>query len=198
MDYDPRGSPMRGEVLVSGPQVFKGYYRDEALTRDALGEGGWYRTGDVGGFTESGYLQIVDRVKQLVKLSQGEYISLTALADAYAATPGLRSVFVYADAHRDAPIAVAVPGPELAAEWQLRGIAKFVGNAEAEDQVLKLFGRTAEEQRLRGFERIAKVMLDDEEFSVENGLLTPSMKPQWPALKKKYEAAMIELYKQVA
>jgi long-chain acyl-CoA synthetase len=198
MNYDPRGRPMRGEVLVRGPGVFRGYYKDSDLTQEVLDDEGWYRTGDIGGFTEDGYLQIVDRVKQLVKLSQGEYVSLTALADAYGAAPGIRNVFVYADSHHDAPLAVAVPGPELIEQWKEKGIVKFVGNAQAERYVQELFARTAEEQRLRGFERVAAVLLDDEEFSVENGLLTPSMKPQWPSLKKKYEASLIELYRQTA
>jgi long-chain acyl-CoA synthetase len=196
LNYDPRGSPMRGEVLVQGPHIFKGYYKDEELTRQVLDAEGWYRTGDIGGFTENGYLQIVDRAKQLVKLSQGEYLSLTALSDTYGATPGLKNVYVYADSHHDAPLAVVVPGPELVKQWELQGIGKFIGNAEAEAQVLALLNRTAQEQRLRGFERIARVLLDSEEFSVENGLLTPSMKPQWPSLKKKYEASLIELFRQ--
>jgi long-chain acyl-CoA synthetase len=195
VNYDPRGSPMRGEVVIRGPQVFKGYYKDDELTREVLDAEGWYRTGDIGGFTEDGYLQIVDRVKQLVKLSQGEYLSLTALSDIYGSTPGLKNVYVYADSHHDAPLAVVVPGPELTGQWELQGIAKFIGNAEAEAQVIALLNKTAEKQKLRGFERIAQVLLDNEEFSIENGLLTPSMKPQWPSLKKKYEASLIELFK---
>jgi long-chain acyl-CoA synthetase len=135
-------------------------------------------------------------VKQLVKLSQGEYLSLTALSEVYGATPGFKNVYVYADSHHDAPLAVVVPAPELVKQWELQGINKFVGNEKAEAQVVELLGQTAEKQKLRGFERISMVLLDDEEFSVENGLLTPSMKPQWPSLKKKYEASLIELFEQ--
>jgi long-chain acyl-CoA synthetase len=194
LNYDPRGLPMRGEVLVRGPQVFKGYYKDDALTRAVLDDDGWYRTGDIGGFTQDGYLQIVDRVKQLVKLSQGEYLSLTALSDVYGATPGVKNIYVYADSHHDAPLAVVIPGPELVKQWELKGLVSFVGNAEAEAEVLALLRKTAEQQGIPGFGRIASVLLDEEEFSVENGLLTPSMKPQWPSLKKKYEASLIERF----
>jgi long-chain acyl-CoA synthetase len=179
---------------VRGPHVFKGYYKDDELTSMMLDADGWYKTGNIGGFAADGYLQIVDHAKQLVKLSQGEYLSLTALADAYGATPGVKNIYVYADSHHDAPLAVVIPGPELVKQWELKGVAKYVGNADAEAEVLALLRKTAEQQGIPGFGRVASVLLDDEEFSVENGLLTPSMKPQWPSLKKKYEASLIERF----
>jgi long-chain acyl-CoA synthetase len=192
--YDPRGTPPSGEVLVRGSHVFRGYYKNEELTRQVLDEEGWFATGDIGTITPDGVLQIIDRVKQLVKLSQGEYLSITTLTDVYGATQGVQSVYIYADSHHDAPVAVVVPGKELVDQWATEGIAQFVGNRSAEEDVLKRLAETAAAQKLRGFERVANVVLDAEEFSVENGLLTPSLKPQWPMLRKKYESALLGLF----
>jgi long-chain acyl-CoA synthetase len=194
LDYDPRGCPMCGEVLVRGPHIFKGYFKAPELTAEVLDADGWYATGDIGMISPQGYLRIVDRAKQLVKLSQGEYISMSSLNDIYGSTPGLKNVYVFADSHHDAPSAVVVPGPDLVEEWTNQGIPEFIGNAVARDKVVGMLRKTAEAQQLRGFERISLVLLDDEEFTIENGLLTPSMKPQWPSLRKKYEHQLLALY----
>jgi long-chain acyl-CoA synthetase len=65
----------KGEILVGGTNIFKGYYKDEEKTRAALDQDGWYHTGDIGVFESNGTLKVVDRVKNIFKLQQGEYIA---------------------------------------------------------------------------------------------------------------------------
>ena len=191
--YDPRGEVIAGEILVRGPHVFKGYYKDQALTDEVIDKDGWFATGDVGVINGDGYVEIVDRAKQLVKLSQGEYISITMLTDIYSTTPGVRNIYVYANSHHDAPLAVVVPDEALIEKWKSAGITEFKGSKAAADEVLGLLRETAVANNLRGIERIAAVLLDDKEFTVDNGLLTPSMKLQWKSLAAKYEGALLEL-----
>ena len=193
--YDPRGEVIAGEILVRGPHVFKGYYKDQALTDEVIDKDGWFATGDIGVINRDGYVEIVDRAKQLVKLSQGEYISITVLTDIYSMTPGIRNIYVYANSHHDAPLAVVIPDDQLVEKWKNAGITDFKGSKVAEDEVLKLLNETANNNKLRGFERIARVLLDDKEFTIDNGLLTPSMKLQWKSLAAKYEGALLELLK---
>jgi long-chain acyl-CoA synthetase len=190
---DPRGIPPTGEVLVKGPQVFRGYYRNEALTKEVLDAEGWFATGDIVRINSDGCLEVIDRVKQLVKLSQGEYISVTTLTEIYGSTAGVASVYVYADSFRDRPIAAVVPSSELVEEWKSNGIEVYIGNKRAEEWVVGLLGNTADKNELRSFERIDSVLLDSDEFSIENGLLTPAMKPQWTSLRKKYEALLLRI-----
>lgn len=193
MMYDPRGEVRAGEILIQGPHIFQGYYKAEELTREVLDEDGWFATGDIGVINKDGELEIVDRVKQLVKLSQGEYVSITVLTDVYSLTPGIKNIYVYANSHHDSLMAVVVPEDKLIEEWKKSGISDFKNSRAAEEQILKKLLAQAEEKRLRGFEKIKRVLIDDQEFTVDNGLLTPSMKLQWKALMQKYEPQLLKL-----
>ncbi|KAH0789649.1 AMP-binding enzyme family protein [Histomonas meleagridis] len=194
-DYDPCGNPPTGEILYRGPTIFAGYYKEEELTRQAL-DNGWFCTGDIGIVTEDGYIQIIDRAKQLVKLYQGEYLSLTTLTEKYSNTPGVAFIYLYADSHHGAPVALVIPTEQKIAEWKNRGIVDFKESKEAKDEILAALAVTAKKEMLRGFERIAAVALDDEPFTIENGLLTPSLKPQLHSLRNKYAGVLERVYEE--
>ena len=84
MKYTRNSKPYpAGEICIRGPAIFKGYFKNLALTRETIDEHGWLRTGDVGCLTEQNKLKIVDRVKNIFKLSQGEYIVPEKLERAY-------------------------------------------------------------------------------------------------------------------
>ena len=190
--YDPNGTPRTGELLVRGPHIFKEYYKDEEQTKNAFVDGEWFATGDIIMITENGVMQIVDRAKQLVKLSQGEYLAITTLNDNYGRTKGVENIYVYADSHHDSPAAVVIPTKELLSEWKAQGIEDPKTSKVARDDMLTRLAEETKAQGMRGFERITAVVIDTEDFSIENGLLTPSQKPQWQALRKKYECALLK------
>jgi long-chain acyl-CoA synthetase len=97
-----------GEILVRDPNVFHGYYKEPELTKSAFTDG-WFCTGDIGQMTEHGTIRIVEQVKQLVKLSQGEYISITHLTDIYKTAKEVLNIYLYADSYHNYPVTVVVP-----------------------------------------------------------------------------------------
>jgi long-chain acyl-CoA synthetase len=191
--YDPRAEYPSGELLIRGPCLFREYYKLPELTSEVLRDG-WFATGDIVRITGGGQVQIIDRVKQLVKLSQGEYLSMTTLNDYYAMADIAVFVYVYANSCYDQPVAVVFPKPEKIKEWQDKGVRDITQNEAVHREAIVSLERVFKERQLRGFERITHVLIDLTEPTVENGLLTPSMKAQYAALRKKYEPALIDLY----
>jgi long-chain acyl-CoA synthetase len=191
-DYDPNGDPPAGELLVRGPFLFSEYYKQPELTAEAVVDG-WFATGDVVRITD-GHIQIIDRAKQLVKLSQGEYLSLTTLTEVYSTASTIAFIYVYADSRHDEPLAVVVPKKEKIMEWAAEGIEDVCESERVRQEIVADLAKTHTAHGLRGFERITHLFVDTVEPSVENGLLTPSMKPQFASLKRRYLERFESLY----
>jgi long-chain acyl-CoA synthetase len=120
----------RGEVLVKGPFVFKGYYKDGEKTAEVLSPDGWYHTGDIGLVDQSGKLSIIDRKKHIFKLSQGEYVAPEKLENIYAK---IGQIFVYGSSMESYLVAVVVP--ELDAIGELRKSFCIPESTELDDIV---------------------------------------------------------------
>jgi long-chain acyl-CoA synthetase len=189
-DYDPRGSPPCGELWVRGPNVFSGYYRNENATQEAFSDG-WFKTGDIVRMGNDGSLQILDRVDAVIKLSQGLYVSLGRLCEIYEKTPGVRNIYVYGDSHYDFLGAAVVLGSGLLDFWKDEGVTDFIDSRVVEDDILKRLNDVGVHNRLTRFEMIKVVVIDTEEFSVDNGLLSSGLKLQFAALRKKYEGLIM-------
>ena len=194
-DYDAKGEFPTGELLVKGPIVFSGYYKREDLTEEAFDDG-WFCTGDVCRLTENREIRIIDRAKQLVKLCQGEYISLTNLSEQYGRSKNVSFIYVYASSQHDRPVALVVPDRDFVKKMAEKGIKKedIPSNEECRKLLVDSLAETFTHEKMRGFEKIDKILIDVEEPSIENGLLTPSMKPQFNNIKKKYQADLDKLY----
>ncbi|KAK9790769.1 hypothetical protein WJX73_002491 [Symbiochloris irregularis] len=96
MEYDPMIFPPRGEVLIRGPVLFSGYYKDDAATAQVMDEEGFFHTGDIGEMDIFGQLKIIDRKKSLFKLSQGEYISPEYIESILITAPAVEQIFINA------------------------------------------------------------------------------------------------------
>ncbi|OHT02251.1 putative AMP-binding enzyme protein [Tritrichomonas foetus] len=198
-DYDPLAEVPTGELLVRGPTVFQGYYKAPELTKEAFVDGDWFATGDIVKLTPEKHIQIIDRAKQLVKLSQGEYLSMTTLNETYAMADILSFIYVYANPNYDQPIAVCIPLPDKIKEWQANSdISDLTTDRGVHKEILQSLEKVFVERKLRGFERIKYIIVDTFEPTIENGLLTPSMKPNLAALRKRYEPQLLDLYQMIA
>ncbi|EAY09134.1 AMP-binding enzyme family protein [Trichomonas vaginalis G3] len=149
-----------GELLVRGPGVIKNYYKNEDEQKNNFEEG-WFKTGDIFKLNKTGQFQMIGRRKEIIKLSQGEYISIQKLMNIYSQVPGIAQIYIHAEMTSRFPTAIVVLQPNFSAD---------------ENYILSQFDQLGKQYKLNGFEIIKGVFISPEEFSPQNGLLTPSMK----------------------
>jgi len=118
MGYTSSDRPRpRGEICVRGPNCFSGYYRDEEKTGEALDADGWVHSGDIGEWDERGRLRVIDRKKNLFKLSQGEYISPERVEAVLTKCPFIAQAFLHGDSLKSSTVAVIVPDQAALMSW---------------------------------------------------------------------------------
>jgi long-chain acyl-CoA synthetase len=118
MNYSVNDKPFpRGEVLVRGPNVCKGYFKRPELNETSFDDEGFYKTGDIGYIDNHGYLFLIDRKSSLFKLSQGEFISPERIESALLNHPAVMTAWVTGDRTKNYPVAVIVPDPEAFNNW---------------------------------------------------------------------------------
>ena len=199
MNYYPSSNPPRGEIIIRGPSVFSGYYKDEKQTNGAIDKDGYFHTGDVGEITDFGALKIIDRKKNIFKLSQGEYVAVEVLESAYKKNLSIEQIWVYGNSFENCLVAIVVPGEEKLLAWaKEKGIAgdyaAVCKTPEANAMLLDELKKTGKAAKLKGFEIVKAIHLDSVQFSVETDLLTPTFKLKRPQLLKHYQSTVDALY----
>uniref|UniRef100_A0A8C3K495 Long-chain-fatty-acid--CoA ligase n=1 Tax=Calidris pygmaea TaxID=425635 RepID=A0A8C3K495_9CHAR len=189
-----------GEVCIKGPNVFKGYLKDPEKTAEAIDKDGWLHTGDIGKWLPNGTLKIIDRKKNIFKLAQGEYIAPEKIENVYIRSAPVAQVFVHGESLRSFLIGIVVPDPETLPEFA----AKLGVKGSYEDMcknpvsvkkaILEDMVRLGKEAGLKSFEQVKDLYVHTEMFSVENGLLTPTLKAKRPELVKVFQNEIEALY----
>lgn len=186
-----------GEIIVRGPNVMRGYYGRPEETAEALRDG-WFSTGDVGRMDERGHLYITDRKKDLFKLSNGKYVA-PQLVESLIKQSELVSQVVVIGAGRKQPAALVVPDWEALTEAVQRdgteppkSRAEFSRAAVAVKLVQREIIQLTTE--LADYERVRRVALLSEEFTIDGGELTPTLKVKRRVVDEKYRALIDELY----
>jgi long-chain acyl-CoA synthetase len=157
-----------GEILARGPNVFAGYHDDPAATREAFTSDGWFKTGDVGRFTDDGFLQIIDRKKDILVTAGGKNVPPVNIEMRFAGDPLVSNVVVYGDGKRYLVAGVWVNEP-----------ATDATKAKVEASVERV------NAGLASYETIKRVFVEDRPLTVDGGMLTASLKVR---RKKVYEA----------
>ncbi|KAH9313020.1 hypothetical protein KI387_028055, partial [Taxus chinensis] len=191
MGYDAMAIIPQGEICVRGQTLFSGYYKRDDLTREAFTDG-WFHTGDIGEVQPNGTLKIIDRKKNLFKLSQGEYISVEYLENVYGVCSYVEEIWIYGNSLESYPVAVVVPEKVETESWAKRNGLKGDFNKLCLEPKLKSFildqlTDIAKKNNLKGFEHIKAVHLDPQPFDVERSLLTPTYKKKRPRMVKYYQ-----------
>uniref|UniRef100_A0A8B9VRM3 Long-chain-fatty-acid--CoA ligase n=1 Tax=Anas zonorhyncha TaxID=75864 RepID=A0A8B9VRM3_9AVES len=188
-----------GEVCIKGPNVFKGYLKDPEKTAEAIDKDGWLHTGDIGKWMPNGTLKIIDRKKNIFKLAQGEYIAPEKIENVYVRSAPVAQVFVHGESLRSCLIGIVVPDhetlPEFAAKLGIKGSYEDIcKNSAVKKAILEDMVRLGKEAGLKSFEQVKDLHIHPELFSVENGLLTPTLKAKRAELVKLFQKEIEDLY----
>jgi len=190
----------RGEVCVRGGCVSPGYFKNKEKTDEVFDKDGWYHTGDIGQINKNGTLTIIDRAKNIFKLSQGEYVAPEFLEAIYLRSTFVAQCFIYGDSLQPFLVAVVVPDEETVKAWakgnSIQGTFKeLCDNPDLKEIILKDMTRVGKEAKLNGFEFIKSIHLEHTLWSLENGILTPTMKLKRHECKVKYLQNINDLYR---
>lgn len=209
LNYKSTDKPWpRGELLSRGQTRFPGYYKDDEKTRETIDEDGWLRSGDVAALDELGRFRIIDRVKNLIKLAQGEYVAIENVEQTLSSNKYTAQTWLYGDSLQAHLVAISVVDPEAFAPLASSITGKTItptdigalAEAAADDRVVKAvldeYTRVGKAAKLAGFEFIKALKLRVEPYSVENGLLTPTFKMKRPEAKKALQSDLDQLYAQ--
>ncbi|MGB9258074.1 MAG: long-chain fatty acid--CoA ligase [Candidatus Korobacteraceae bacterium] len=185
-----------GEVLVRGPSIFKGYWKMPEETA-AVFEDAWFKTGDIGGIDEDGYLSITDRKKDLIKTSGGKFIAPQPIENSLKVNQYISEAALLGDKRRF-PAVLIIPSFEDLEQWAQHHGVKFSSRRELvrSHQVQSLYQGIVEElnNNLAQFEKLKKVFVVPEEPSIADGTLTPSMKLRRRHLTDRYKKEIDALY----
>jgi long-chain acyl-CoA synthetase len=190
-----------GEILVKGPCVMQGYYKNPEATREVLSEDGWFRTGDIGHVDKDNYLFITDRKKDLIKTAAGKFVAPQPIENALKTSPYVLNAMVVGD-KRKFIVALIVPNPAtVAAKAADQGI-KFASNTKlaAHPWVHALIDSEVKRLtvHLAQYETIKRFALLPEDFTFDNGSLTFTLKLKRRVVEQQYASVIESLYAGVA
>jgi long-chain acyl-CoA synthetase len=192
-----RIDPQSGEILTRGPHVMKGYWRNDEATREVIDAEGWFHTGDIGEITPDGFLRITDRLKNIIVTAGGKNVAPQPMENLAVMSPFVSQAVIIGD-RRPFPSMLVVPEWENLLPWAAsHGITTTDHDALAADpQVVALLTKEA----LGGlgefakYERPKKVAVIAQEFTIESGMLTPTLKIKRKLVEKHYADVVEELY----
>ncbi len=186
-----------GEILIKGPGLMKGYFKDPELTSESIDADGWFHTGDIGHITPEGQLKITDRKKLIFKTSFGKYIAPQLIENKFKESQLIDQIMVVGENQKFAA-ALIVPDFAHLKEWCKRKDIPYTTNAEvlALPRVKKRFQKEVNiyNQFFGDFERIVKFELIDHDWSVETGQLSATLKLRRSYLNNAYSANINRLF----
>jgi len=187
-----------GEILVKGPSVFKGYWNRPEETKAGLVDG-WFKTGDIGNIDADGYLSVTDRKKDLIKTSGGKFIAPQPIENSLKLNPLVGIAAILGD-RRKFPAVMISPNFGPLEEWARENSIPFTSRAEliANAKVQALYEGIVEgiNENLARFEKLKRVLVVADEFTPENGSMTPTMKLRRRVIEDRYRKQIDELYAQ--
>ncbi|OWR14420.1 AMP-dependent synthetase/ligase [Chryseobacterium sp. VAUSW3] len=183
-----------GEITVKGPSVFKGYFKNEEMTKEVFTEDGYFKTGDIGHIDDEGYLHITDRKKEMFKTSGGKYVAPQVIENQAKASKFIEQIMVVGDGEK-MPCALIQPDFNFVQHWAERKQINVGTTPEEMANSPELKERIGKEidylnTKLGSWEQIKRFELTPEVWTIDSGVLTPTLKLKRKAVKERY----IKLY----
>lgn len=186
-----------GEILVKGPNIMLGYYKDPKKTAEVM-SGEYFHTGDKGEIDKEGFLKITGRKKEIFKTSGGKYISPTLLENEMKQSRFIEQILVIGEGQK-MPAAILQPNFEFVKEWARRHNVdcgktpeEIVTNKAVKDRIMEEI--EIGNQHFGKWEMIKRIKMTPEVWSVDNNLLTPTFKPKREMILQKYKHLYTEIY----
>lgn len=200
------GSKGQGEVLLKGPCVTPGYFKNDEETKKAFDEDGWFCTGDIGEFAKgNGNVKIIDRVKNLVKTLNGEYVALERLEALYRSNKYVANICVFADSDHNKPVAVVVLNDNAvkayckqhSIEYNEHDHAHFAqNNKQVYNEILHSIQATGRECDMANVEILPAVTFSEDEWTPQNGFVTSAQKVQRKKIQEANKAGLEKAFSQ--
>ena len=186
-----------GEILVKGPNIMQGYYKQPELTAEVIDTEGWFHTGDIGELHEGNYLKITDRKKEMFKTSGGKYIAPQPMENKFKESPVIEQIIVVGE-NRNFPSALIVPSFQGLRDWCHHKDIPYTTDAEMlqKPEIQEKFEREVEAQNkyFGKWEQVKKFKVLNTTWGIETGELTPTMKLKRKVVHEKYAKEIEEMY----
>ncbi|OBK85653.1 carboxylic acid reductase, partial [Mycobacterium sp. 1165178.9] len=179
----------RGELLLRTENMFPGYYKRAETTANVFDDDGYYRTGDVFAEIGPGRLVYVDRRNNVLKLAQGEFVTLAKLEAVFGNSPLIRQIYVYGNSSQPYLLAVVVPTEAALADNDIESLKPKIADS---------LQKVAKEADLQSYEVPRDFIIETTPFTLENSLLTGIRKLAWPKLKQHYGERLEQIYADLA
>lgn len=186
-----------GEILIKGPNVMQGYYKDPEKTAEVM-TGDYFHTGDKGELDKEGFLRITGRKKEIFKTSGGKYIAPTLLENQMKQSRFIEQILVIGEGQK-MPAAIVQPNFDFVREWARRHdvklgetIEEIAGNKEVHDRIMEEIEEG--NSHFGKWETIKRIEIAPEVWSVDNDLLTPTFKPKREVILKRYKHLYDRIY----
>lgn len=201
MNFTTDREPPTGELYVKGNSVFKGYFKRPELTKQVLSEDGWLKLGDIAILKKNGAFQLIDRMKEMVKLQNGQFISPQKLETIYMQAPIINQIYVDINSNHEFLVAIVHLNEEKLKQFAFvnnfkEDLADLLNLKDVEIGVLKQLERMANTNKLSEVEKIRRILIIDQPFTAQAGLLTSSQKMKRHAIKEAYQKELQEIYSQ--
>lgn len=186
-----------GEILIKGPNVMLGYYKDEEKTKEVIDENGYFHTGDKGCFDEEGFLKITGRIKEIFKTSMGKYISPALIENKLKESPFIAEVLVIGEGQKFAA-ALVYPNFEHLKSWCAIKNIPYTNDAEmvTNKDIVMRYRKEIDKynETLGDYEQVKKFELISKEWTIESGEMTASLKPRRSKIMQNYADLVEKIY----
>lgn len=189
-----------GEIVVKGPSVFEGYYKDDEKTKEAFTDDGYFRTGDIGHLDEDNFLFITDRKKEMFKTSGGKFVAPQVIENLAKASKFIEQIMVVGDGEK-MPCALVQPDFNYAKNWA------EIHHVKVNDSHKEIAANPAIKARIEKeiekintslgkWEQIKKIELTPKIWTIDDGLLTPTLKLKRKAIKAEFQDLYDRMYRE--